>query len=332
MSRTEQMKIAFLTGPTGVGKTRIGIALAKKLKTEIISCDSMQVYKGMDIGTAKASTEEQEQVQHHLLDYVDPSERFTVQDYQSDAYGVMDAFQREGKLPLFVGGTGLYIDAVSQAYHFSDFDADFSFREQLDARYDREGGEGLLAELKEVDPLIASNLHPNDRKKIIRALEVYHKTKQPLGAERQMRAREVTEEPLPWAARIYVLTDAREKLYERIDRRVIGMLEDGLVEEVQKLLADGVDPHAQSMEAIGYKEVVWYLRGRISYAEMTALIQRFSRNYAKRQLTWWRKKDVIWLDRSAFREKLQRDIPNDAAVNDAILNFILQDLQEWQNA
>lgn len=296
MTEANKTTLVFLTGPTGVGKTAISLAVAKALETEIISCDSMQIYRGMDIGTAKATPYEQSVVTHFGVDIVAPSVRYTVQEYQEQAYRHIHSFMEKGKTPLFVGGTGLYINAIVNDFQFSGVDADFTFRSALEARYESEGAEALLEELRAVDPVIADTLHPNDRKKIIRALEVYHVNQKPFGQDRNEKGRSDR-----WNALVFVLTDEREHLYERIDRRVDKMLEDGLVEEVMCLVDGGLSIYAQSMEAIGYKEVVWYLRGFVSYQEMKTLIQRNSRNYAKRQLTWWRKdKEAIWIDRSDF--------------------------------
>lgn len=289
----------YLVGPTAVGKTALSIQLAKRYHAEILSMDSMQIYRGMDIGTAKATPTERATVVHHLLDFQSPDARFTVRDYQARAQQCAKEVLARGKLPLFVGGTGLYLLALTKDYQFGDFNVDPQLRSELQAAYQRDGGTALYTQLQAVDPQTARGLVPADRKKIIRAMEVYLRTGKPLSAHHALdQARPVKENAL-----VLVLTDVRERLYVRIDRRVDEMLQQGLVQENQRLLQEGISPHAQAMQAIGYKEVQWYLRGLVSYAEMHRLIAQHSRNYAKRQLTWFRKvPHAQWFSRSDYTQ------------------------------
>ncbi|MDY3052275.1 MAG: tRNA (adenosine(37)-N6)-dimethylallyltransferase MiaA [Ndongobacter sp.] len=294
MATGKSQKLIFLVGPTGVGKTELSLRIAQRFSCEILSLDSMQLYIGMDVGTAKATPEQRAKVPHHLIDLQPPGIRFTVEQYQRAAYEVIEKVAARGHIPLFVGGTGLYLDAILHDFQFANVNADFSLRERLDAAYRLDGGRTLYRRLQETDPMSAEKLTASDRKKIIRSLEVYERTGVPLSRQKI----ETMRSP-KWDALVFVLTDERQALYERINRRVDEMLSDGLVEENMRLLQSGISTRAQAMAAIGYKETVWYLRGRISFSEMRRLIQQNSRNYAKRQLTWYRKDpEAIWLDRS----------------------------------
>lgn len=293
MSTEKSQKLIFLVGPTGVGKTELSLRIAQKFSCEILSLDSMQVYIGMDVGTAKATPEQRARVPHHLIDLQPPGVRFTVEQYQQAAYEVIQQVIHRGNIPLFVGGTGLYLDAILHDFRFANVNADFSLREELNAAYMLDQGQSLYRRLQKIDPESAEKLTASDRKKIIRSLEVYARTGIPMSRQKIETARSPK-----WNALVFVLTDQRQALYERINERVDKMLSDGLIEENIRLLRCGISPKAQAMAAIGYKETMWYLRGTLSFSEMRRLIQQNSRNYAKRQLTWYRKNpDAIWLDR-----------------------------------
>ena len=290
----------YLVGPTAVGKTAFGLQLAAIYNAEIISMDSMQIYRGMDIGTAKATPEEQAAVAHHLLDFQSPNERFTVHDYQTYARQCAKEVLSRGKLPLFVGGTGLYLSALTKDYRFGEFNVDSQLRSELQAAYIRDGGVSLYRRLQTVDPKSAQALVPADRKKIIRAMEVYLRTGKPLSMHHAADQAKSEQD----ASLVLVLTDQREHLYARINQRVDDMLHRGLVQENQRLLQEGISHRSQAMQAIGYKEVQWYLRGLVNYEEMRQLIARHSRNYAKRQLTWFRKiPNARWFSRSEYTKK-----------------------------
>ncbi|MDD7733010.1 MAG: tRNA (adenosine(37)-N6)-dimethylallyltransferase MiaA [Firmicutes bacterium] len=277
-------KIIFLVGPTGVGKTALSLSLAKAIDAQIISMDSMQVYRGMDIGTAKATKEEREEIVHYLLDVADPGDRFTAEDYQGLAYQAIQEIRKEKKVPLFVGGTGLYMDAILHDFQFGGVNINEDLREKLHADYDREGGQALLDRLAEVDPLTARTLFPGDRKKIIRALEIFHTTGKPMSEKKREEALSSRWDPL-----IFILEKDRQDLYRAIDQRVLSMVDEGLLEENRRLREKGWPRKSQAASAIGYQEVGWYFRGLVTKKEMVRLIQQFSRNYAKRQVTWFKR-------------------------------------------
>lgn len=287
-----QQKLIFLAGPTGVGKTELSLDLAIRFNAEIISMDSMQIYRGMDIGTAKASREEQKTAAHHLIDICEVDSRFTVQDYQQLAYEKIEEIRSRGKQVLFVGGTGLYLDAVSRGYRFAGFDRDTVLRQELSDRYDAGEADRLYLELSQLDTVTASILTPADKKKIIRALEVYHLTGIPLSRHKEEEDLRAPKDNL-----IIVLYRPREDLYRRINQRVLMMLEEGLIEENIRLSERKLPPSNQAIQAIGYREVQDYLRGLMTREEMVRLLQQNSRNYAKRQLTWFRKNPAAhWID------------------------------------
>lgn len=277
-------KIIFLVGPTGVGKTALSLSLAKAIDAQIISMDSMQVYRGMDIGTAKATQEERGDLVHYLLDVADPGDRFTAEDYQGLAYQAIQEIRKENKVPLFVGGTGLYMDAILHDFQFGGLNINENLRKKLHADYDREGGQALLDRLAEVDPVTARTLFPGDRKKIIRALEIFYTTGKPMSEKKQEEAISNRWDPL-----IFILEKDRQDLYQAIDKRVLSMVDEGLVEENRRLREEGWPRKSQAASAIGYQEVGWYFRGLVTKEEMVRLIQQFSRNYAKRQVTWFKR-------------------------------------------
>jgi tRNA dimethylallyltransferase len=284
-------KLIVIIGPTAVGKTKTSIELAKVLNGEIISGDSMQIYRRMDIGTAKVTEEEMQGIPHHLIDIKDPNESFSVAEFQSIVREKISEITARGKLPILVGGTGLYVQSVIYEYQFSDIGKDDEYRERLEKRVKDEGIEPLFEELKKVDSISADKIHPNNTRRVIRALEVFHSTNIPMSQQQQSLTNES-----PYDFALIGLTMDREKLYERINSRVEQMVEQGLLEEVKRLYDSGLR-NCQSVQAIGYKELYDYFDGVCSYEDSIELLKRNSRRYAKRQMTWFRNKmDVTWFD------------------------------------
>jgi len=277
-------QVIVIAGPTASGKTALSLALAARYGGEIVSADSMQVYRGMDIGTAKISPAEMQGIPHHLLDVASPREDYSVARYVEEAAACCDAILARGRVPVITGGTGLYIDSLLSGRDFSATEEDLALRSALDADYDRLGAEAMLEQLRSVDPERAAKLHPGDRRRIVRALEVFRLTGETITAH------DAATQLLPpryTAARIHLNYADRACLYARIDRRVEEMVAAGLFEEVAALLADGLSPESTAMQAIGYKEPARALAGELSREEAVALIQLNSRRYAKRQLTWF---------------------------------------------
>ncbi len=288
-----QPKLVVITGPTASGKTALGVALARRLGGEVVSADSMQIYRGMDIGTAKPTPEEMQGVPHHMIDIADPAENYSVSRYAKEAAACVDDILARGKLPVVVGGTGLYIDSLIAGRTFADGTADTALRQELNERYDEIGGEGLLGELRKVDPERAAKLHPADKKRIVRAMEVYILTGRTI-TQHDAETRAVP--PRYDAAKIALDFAVRQDLYDRIDRRVDIMVQQGLFDEVRALLAAGVPADCTAMQAIGYKEAVAAVQGKAAPQDAVAAIQLASRRYAKRQLTWLRRdQDLFWL-------------------------------------
>lgn len=286
-------KIVVVCGPTATGKTRLGIELARQFNGEIVSADSMQVYRRMDIGTAKATAEERAAAVHHMLDVAEPWENYSVARYVEEASRCCEDILSRGKLPILVGGTGLYIDSLVSGRDFADNDGDAGLREQLSDEYDVLGGEAMLRRLKSVDPERAEKLHPGDKRRIVRALEIYMLTGITI-TEHDRRTRALP--PRYDAARIFLSFEDRADLYARIDRRVDEMAEQGLFEEVQGLLDEGLSENCTAMQAIGYKEMAAALRGDGDVAAAAQEIKLRSRQYAKRQLTWFRRNRAAkWL-------------------------------------
>lgn len=300
----------ILAGPTAVGKTDISISLAKLLKGEIISSDSMQIYKNMDIGSAKIKKEEMKGISHYLIDCIDPREEFSVSEFSSNAKKYIDEITARKHLPMLVGGTGLYIDSLIFNYNFAESNRNEEYREQLKSIAKEKGNEYVHEMLKDIDIESYNRISVKDIKRTIRALEVYKTTGKTI--------REVNEErdiyDIPYNVYYYVLTMEREKLYERINKRVDIMIDKGLIDEVKTLMSMGLTEDMQSMKGIGYKEIIRYLKGEISYDEAIYLIKKGSRNYAKRQLTWFRKDErVIWIDKDNFssEDEIIQHIYND---------------------
>jgi len=278
--------VLALVGPTGSGKTRTAIQLCKKLNAEIVSMDSMQIYRGMDIGTAKPTPEELIQAPHHMIDVADPDELFTVSMYREMAVKVIDDILSRGKVPLLVGGTGLYLQAISYEMSLGENGADSDLRRELNRIAEEPGGfMKLHNRLRLVDPKSAEKLHPNDIRRVIRALEIYETS----GKAKSEQTGEERREG-PYRVLVYGLSLPREEMYARINRRVDNMVTLGLIEEVKALLEKGIEPRKEggAMQAIGYKEIVSALRGEISMDQAISLIKQGSRRYAKRQWTWFR--------------------------------------------
>lgn len=287
-------QIITIAGPTASGKTALSIQLAKEIGGEIVSCDSMQVYKEMDIGTAKPTLEEQEGIPHHMLSVAEPWEDFSVSRYCAMADPIVEDILRRGKSPIIVGGTGLYMDALIRGSAFAPCPST-GRREELEALAASQGIEAVIEKLQKVDPESAARLHPSDQKRIIRAMEVYLET----GMTITEHNRKTQEIPPKYQPIRFALTDRqRQTLYDRIDRRVDAMVEAGLMEEIQGLLARGIPEKCTAMQAIGYKEFVAALHGDCSLEEAARQVKQSSRRYAKRQLTWFRRNpENIWLIR-----------------------------------
>ncbi|TYP48686.1 tRNA (adenosine(37)-N6)-dimethylallyltransferase MiaA [Thermosediminibacter litoriperuensis] len=282
-----------IVGPTAVGKTEIAIEVALRLSGEIISADSMQIYRYMDIGTAKPAPHERKGVPHHMIDIIDPDEDFSVADFQAMAKGCIGDIYARGKLPILSGGTGLYVNAVCYNYTFCNFEKDEDLRLQLRSEAEKYGNEFLYDKLKQVDPKAAEKIHPNNLRRIIRALEVYIKTGVPFSYFEELTKKQES----PYDLLIFGLTRPREELYERINKRVLLMIEKGFVDEVKRLLEMGYSKDLNSMQGLGYRQIIDYLEGRTTFEEAIYLISRDTRRYAKRQYTWFRKdKNIIWLD------------------------------------
>lgn len=308
------MKDLFiLAGPTGIGKTNISIKIAKELNGEIISADSMQIYKDMDIGSAKVSKEEMEGIRHHLIDFLSPNESFSVAQFSELAKEKIDIIDSENKLPMLVGGTGLYINSLIYNYSFAASNKDEEYRKHLEAIAEEKGVNYVHEMLKDVDMDSYNRLYPNDLKRVIRALEVYKVTGVPISVA--MKDDDIYD--IPYKVYYYVLNMDRSKLYERINKRVDLMMEAGLLDEVKNLSKSGLTREMQSMKGIGYKELLEYLDGEVSLDKAVENIKQFSRNYAKRQLTWFRKDPrVIWIDKDNFNN------------DEEVAEFIISDVKK----
>lgn len=289
--------LVVLTGPTAVGKTKLSIALAKALGGEIISADSMQVYKHMDIGSAKITEKEMDGVPHHLIDVLSPFEEFHIVRFQELAKKAVEDIYSRGRIPVFVGGTGFYIQAVTKDIDFTEGEEDKEYREELSRLAAEKGNEFLHEMLRNIDPKSAEEIHANNVKRVIRALEFYKENGFPISQHNEEQKQNET----PYNLAYFVLNAPRELLYERIDRRVDEMMENGLMEEVQKLKDMGCRRDMTSMQGLGYKEILSFLDGEVPLEEAVRILKRDTRHFAKRQLTWFRREsDVIWVDKDKF--------------------------------
>ncbi len=304
----ERKPFVVLTGPTAVGKTALSIELAKAIGGAIISADSMQVYKHMDIGSAKIMPEEMEGIRHYLVDEFEPDEEFHVARFVERAKECLNEIYREGKIPVIVGGTGFYIQALLYDVNFSEQNTNTEYRKELEYLAEEKGAEYLHKMLKEVDAASAEAIHANNRKRVIRALEFYHLTGTKISEHNETEKQKTS----PYNFAYFVLTDNRKHLYERIEKRVDMMIKNGLVEEVQKLKDMGYHREMVSMQGLGYKEILDYLDGKMTLEEAVSLIKKETRHFAKRQLTWFRReRDVIWFDKEKYEyneEHILRDM------------------------
>ena len=287
----QKEKVIVIGGPTASGKTSLSIELAKKINGEIVSADSMQIYTDMDIGTAKPTVEEREGIEHYLLDFVSPDDRFSVADYKRQAKNAIKEILKKGKVPIVIGGTGLYIESLIYEIDFPEIETDLEYRRKLEQIASEKGLNYLYEEALKVDPEAMEKISPNDQKRILRVLELYHQT----GKTKTQLDKESRKEP-EYDYKFFAINMNREKLYDRINKRVDIMIDDGLVNEVQNLCKKYKE-FPTAMQGLGYKEVVQYLNGDTTYDEMIEKIKMESRRYAKRQLTWFRKyKEITWLD------------------------------------
>ena len=289
--------LIVLTGPTAVGKTRLSISLAKAVNGEIISADSMQVYKYMDIGSAKIMPKEMQGIPHYLVDELMPDEEFHIVRFQQMAKEAMEKIYAKGHIPILVGGTGFYIQAVTRDIDFTQAQQEDGYRATLEALAAEKGAAYLHQKLAQVDPKSAEDIHENNIKRVIRALEFYHQNGSPISAHNE----EQQERTSPYNLAYFVLNAPRELLYERIDRRVDEMMDKGLVAEVQRLKDMGYHRGMVSMQGLGYKEILTYLDGETSLEEAVRILKRDTRHFAKRQLTWFRREpETVWVDKDAF--------------------------------
>lgn len=293
----QQKPMIILTGPTAVGKSALSVELAKKINGAVISADSMQVYRHMDIGSAKITPEEMQGVTHYMIDELEPDKEFHVVRFVTMAKEYLKEIYADGKIPIIAGGTGFYIQALLYDIDFTEQQCDETYRRQLEDLAREHGAEYLHGILREVDPASAEAIHANNIKRVIRALEFYHLSGKKISEHNETERQKQS----PYNFAYFVLTDERAKLYERIDRRVDAMIEAGLVEEVKKLKSIGCSREMVSMQGLGYKEILAYLDGGCTLEEAVYIIKRETRHFAKRQLTWFkRERDVIWLDKQAF--------------------------------
>lgn len=303
--------LLIITGPTAVGKTEISVNIARELEGEIISADSMQIYKHMDIGSAKISIEEMRGIRHHLIDIIEPNVSFSVSDFKALSEKCIEDITTRSKLPMLVGGTGLYINSLICNYNFTEAESDQQYREYLQGIAEENGKKAVHEMLKDVDIESYNRLFPNDLKRVIRALEVYKITGKTIGESN----REDLIYDIPYRIFYFVLNMDRSRLYERINKRVDKMFEEGLIEEVKKLKDMGYTADMQAMKGIGYKEILYYLDGVITIDEAVEMIKQGTRNYAKRQLTWFRKDNrAVWINKDGFN--------NDGEIIDYIINEV----------
>ncbi len=305
--------LIILLGPTAIGKTDLSLKLAEQINGEIVSCDSMQIYKYMDVGSAKVSKMEQTRVKHHLIDIVYPDEEYTVADYKRDAENIINSLNDLGKVPIVTGGTGLYINSLVYKLNFTTAEPDYQLRERLEKMAETDGVDKVFDILKSIDAETSEKLHPNDIKRVIRAIEIYEQSGITMGEYNKNFRTEVEDYNLYMIG----LNMDREKLYERINLRVDLMMEAGLLEEVKSLIEKGYTKDLISMQGIGYKEVMDYFEDRMTLEDTIDLVKQKSRNYAKRQLTWFRRDDRInWYNKDEFSSE------------DELLEKILEDIRK----
>ncbi|MBO5259279.1 MAG: tRNA (adenosine(37)-N6)-dimethylallyltransferase MiaA [Agathobacter sp.] len=289
--------LVILSGPTAVGKTALSIELAKAINGAIISADSMQVYKGMDIGSAKIMPEEMEGIPHYLIDVLEPEEEFNIVRFQEMAKEAMKEIYAKGQIPIIAGGTGFYIQSLLYDIDFSNQDTNDSYRKQLEEFAKVHGAEALHEQLREIDPVSYETIHANNIKRVIRALEFYHLSGEPISAHNEKERQKSS----PYNFAYFVLNDDRQTIYDKIDARVDIMVKNGLLEEVKALKAKGYHKKMVSMQGLGYKEILSYLDGECTLEEAIYTIKIETRHFAKRQLTWFRReKDCIWMDKSEY--------------------------------
>lgn len=306
-----RLPLVILTGPTAAGKTDLSLSLAKRINGEIISADSMQIYKKMNIGTAKILPEQMKGIRHYLIDDLMPDEEFNVVIFQKMARAAMNDIISRGKIPIVVGGTGFYIQALLNDIDFTENDSDMAFRHKLENEAKILGAEVLHNRLAQIDPESAAKIHAHNVKRVIRALEFYEKTGEKISSHNE----EQRKKDSPYESAYFVLTWPRDILYDRINKRVDIMIQNGLVSEVQSLIKEGYRPDLVSMQGLGYKELIPYLSGEISLDEAVYILKRDTRHFAKRQLTWFRReKNVIWLDKSTYE--------NEEEILEHILNIL----------
>lgn len=287
----DKPKVIVICGPTASGKTALSIELAKKINGEIISSDSMQIYKYMDIGTAKPSEEEKEGIQHYLLDFVEPNQRYSVAEFKKDAESAIEEILAKGKTPIVVGGTGLYVDSLIYGIEYQDIELDEKYRKKLEERVEKEGLEKLYEEAKKIDPQAMEKISVNDKKRILRVFEIYKAT----GKNKTEQEIESRKKGVKYDYKVFAINWDRQLLYERINKRVDIMIEQGLIKEVEELLKK-YDKFPTAMQGLGYKEVVEYLQGITTKEEMIEKIKMETRRYAKRQITWFKKNNqTIWI-------------------------------------
>lgn len=284
-------KVIVICGPTASGKTALSIELAKKINGEIISSDSMQIYKYMDIGTAKPSKEEMQGIKHYLLDFVEPNQRYSVAEFKKDAETAIKEILAKGKTPIIVGGTGLYVDSLIYGIEYQDIQLDEKYRQELEERTEKEGLEKLYEEAQKIDPQAMEKISKNDKKRILRVLEIYKAT----GKNKTEQEIESRKNEIKYDYKVFAINLDRETLYERINKRVDIMIEQGLIKEVEQLLKK-YSEFPTAMQGLGYKEVVEYLQGITSKEEMIEKLKMETRRYAKRQITWFKKnKQTVWI-------------------------------------
>ena len=289
-------QVIVICGPTASGKTSLGIKLAKKIEGEIVSCDSMQIYKDMTIGTAKPTDEERKEAKHYLVDFVMPNERYSVAEYKKDAEYTIEQIIKRGKKPIIVGGTGLYLNSLVYGIDYPNIETDLNYRQELEDRVNKEGLENLYKEANKIDSKAMEKISSNDKKRILRILEIYHST----GKTKTQLEEDSRKNGPKYDYKIFVLNMDREKLYDRINKRVDIMIEDGLIDEVKQLLKKYKE-FPTAMQGLGYKEVIEYLENKLTKVEMIEKIKQETRRYAKRQITWFKSyENAIWLD--AFNE------------------------------